>query len=150
MRGGDSTRCLGDRAETTVTSNSSRESTPPHPRRRLHSRDVHEPEELGRLGRVLRGQGLPLPRPGLARTSSGPDGAIDFAKPHAPLLLVGGERDHIIPCELNEKNFKAYKDPGSVRAFKVFAGRDHFLCGSPGWEEIATFVHEWLQAHAKV
>ena len=84
----------------------------------------------------------------VARSVAGPDGKIDFARPHAPLLLIGGEKDHIVPCELNRKNFAAYRDPGSAREYKLFPGRDHFLCGGKGWEEIAEFVHGWLGARA--
>lgn len=75
---------------------------------------------------------------------AGADAFIDFAKPHPPLLIVGGERDNIVPPVLNEKNFKAYKDPNSRREFKVLPGRCHFLCGQPGWEETAGLVHDWL------
>ena len=84
----------------------------------------------------------------VARSASGPDGTIDFAKPHEPLLFIGGERDHIVPWELNEKNFKAYTHAGSTREFKLFPGRDHFLCGNVGWQEVAGFAHEWLTKHA--
>ncbi|MBT9556242.1 MAG: alpha/beta fold hydrolase [Myxococcales bacterium] len=81
----------------------------------------------------------------VARGPAGPEGVIDFAKAHAPLLIIGGERDHIVPWQLNEKNFRAYKDPGSVREFRVFPDRDHFLCGQRGWEELADYIHGWLQ-----
>lgn len=81
----------------------------------------------------------------VARGAAGPDGTIDFARPHAPLLIVAGERDHIVPWTLNEQNFKAYTDSGSVRAFRRFEGRDHFLCGNPGWEEVADFVEGWVR-----
>lgn len=84
----------------------------------------------------------------VARGPAGADGALDFAKPHAPLLIIGGEQDHIVPWQLNDKNFKAYRDAASVRAFKLFPGRDHFLCGGKGWEEVAGFVHGWLAQHA--
>ena len=69
---------------------------------------------------------------------------IDFAKPHAPLLFIAGEKDHIIPKELNKKNFEAYKDPNSVRGFKEFKDRGHFICGDRNWEEVATYAYNWL------
>lgn len=34
----------------------------------------------------------------------------------------------------------AYLDSGSVTDVKVFAGRSHYVCGEPGWEEVA----EWI------
>lgn len=83
----------------------------------------------------------------VARGAAGPDGAVDFARPHAPLLIVGGEHDHIVPWTLNAQNFKAYTHPESVRAFRRFDGRDHFLCGNAGWEEVADFVEAWVREH---
>jgi pimeloyl-ACP methyl ester carboxylesterase len=70
---------------------------------------------------------------------------IDFRKPHAPLLFIAGEKDHIVPASLNKTNFKDYKDPGSVREFKEFPGRGHFICGEPNWKEVADYVLNWLK-----
>lgn len=81
----------------------------------------------------------------VARGPAGPDGAIDFARPHAPLLILAGERDNIVPPDLNVKNFEAYRDPDSVRDFRLLPGRDHFLCGNAGWEEIADLVEAWIR-----
>jgi pimeloyl-ACP methyl ester carboxylesterase len=73
------------------------------------------------------------------------DGHVDLDIPHAPLLLIGGENDEIIPIHLSEKNAKAYKDPGSVTSFKAFTGRSHYICGEPGWEEVAEYAANWLE-----
>lgn len=70
---------------------------------------------------------------------------IDFSKPHVPLLFIAGEKDHIIPHSLNEKNFKAYKDTNSIKNFKIFENRGHFICGDKNWEEVATYVYDWLK-----
>jgi hypothetical protein len=32
-----------------------------------------------------------------------------------------------------------------VTDFKAFAGRSHFICGEPGWEEVASSVADWVQ-----
>ncbi len=84
----------------------------------------------------------------VARGPTTDDGAIDFAKPHAPLLFVAGERDNIVPAALNRKNHAAYRDAGSRREFKEFAGRTHFICGQEGWEEVAGFVAAWVEGAA--
>lgn len=42
----------------------------------------------------------------VARGPAGKDGVIDFSRPHGPLLIIGGERDNIVPWQLNEKNFE--------------------------------------------
>ena len=70
---------------------------------------------------------------------------IDFQKPHAPLLMIAGENDHIIPASLNRKNFKRYEaSKPSMTAFKEFEGRNHFLVGAKGWQEIADYILSWL------
>jgi pimeloyl-ACP methyl ester carboxylesterase len=66
-------------------------------------------------------------------------------RPHRPLLFIAGEKDNIVPADLNRKNYAAYKDPGSIRDFKVFEGRGHFTCGAPGWEDVAAYVATWLK-----
>ena len=78
------------------------------------------------------------------RGCMGPSGRVDLDKPHGPLLLIAGEKDEIIPAHLTEKNFKAYTDKGSVTSFKEFGGRSHYICGEPGWEEVAGYAAEWL------
>jgi pimeloyl-ACP methyl ester carboxylesterase len=70
-------------------------------------------------------------------------GKVDFARPRRPLLITAGEQDHIIPASLNKANFQKYSGP-SVTDFKEFAGRDHFLIGSRGWEEIADHILAWF------
>lgn len=81
------------------------------------------------------------------RDALGPMGHIDLDAPHAPLLFIAGEKDQIVPDKLNRKNAEAYKDAGSIAEFKEFSGRGHFLCGQPGWEEIAGYVANWLDHH---
>lgn len=80
----------------------------------------------------------------IPRTSTGKQGKIDFKKPHSPLLFIAGEKDHIIPSSLNKKNFEAYKDKNSKCDFKEFAGRTHYICGQQNWEEVASYIDNWL------
>jgi pimeloyl-ACP methyl ester carboxylesterase len=72
-------------------------------------------------------------------------GRVDFKKPHVPLLITAGERDHIIPASLNKTNYNKYKASSSVTDFKEFPGRDHFVIGEKGWEEVADFCLAWLE-----
>ncbi|TXK52660.1 alpha/beta hydrolase [Pontibacter qinzhouensis] len=81
------------------------------------------------------------------RDCMGGSGKIDLSLSHPPLLLLAGEKDQIIPPTLVEKNAKAYEDEGGVISFKEFAGRSHFICGEPGWEEVASYTIEWLKTH---
>jgi len=61
------------------------------------------------------------------------------------LLFIGGSEDEIIPSDLNEKNAQAYSAEAGVVALKIFPARGHFICGEPGWEEVADFTAEWIQ-----
>ncbi len=83
------------------------------------------------------------------RDCMGADGRIDVDAPHAPLLLVGGEKDEIIPAHLTEKNFDAYTDAGSVTEFLPFAGRSHYICNEHGWEEVAGAALAFIERSAR-
>jgi pimeloyl-ACP methyl ester carboxylesterase len=69
---------------------------------------------------------------------------IDFRKPHPPLLITAGERDHLVPASLDRTTYNRYKASPSVTDFKQFPGRDHFVIGERGWEEVADYVLAWL------
>ncbi len=63
---------------------------------------------------------------------------VNFKKPHAPLLFIAGEKDALMPASLNRRNFRSYKNSGSITEFKEFPGRDHYsIIGGKGWEEVA-------------
>jgi pimeloyl-ACP methyl ester carboxylesterase len=81
------------------------------------------------------------------RDCMGEAGQIDTEIPHVPLLFIGGEEDQIIPYELNQRNAEAYTDEVSIVDFKAFANRGHWICGQPGWEEVAGYISQWLHAH---
>ena len=80
----------------------------------------------------------------IARSSTKRDGKIDFSRPHNPLLFIAGEKDHIIPASLNKKNFEAYTDNKSRINFKLFEDRTHYICGQKNWEEVSTYIHNWI------
>lgn len=84
----------------------------------------------------------------IPRSSVKKEGKIDFKKPHNPLLIIAGEKDHIIPASLNKKNYEAYRDKNSRTDFKEFDGRTHYICGQKNWEEVATFINEWIKSLA--
>lgn len=85
-----------------------------------------------------------IPRESLTSTAK-----IDFKKPHAPLLLIAGGNDNIIPAALNKTNHKKYKDGASVTDFKEFPGRNHFILGQKGWQEVADYCLEWIKKQGK-
>ncbi|TKV42690.1 alpha/beta hydrolase [Sphingobium yanoikuyae] len=82
------------------------------------------------------------------RDCMGEDGRIDLDAPHAPLLLIGGEEDQIIPAHLTEKNFKAYTDAASLTEFLPFAGRSHYICNEPGWQDVAEAAYQFIERNS--
>jgi len=61
-----------------------------------------------------------------------------------PLLLIGGEKDVIMPSALNRKNFRKYRG-SAVTAFKEFPGRSHYIIAEKGWEEVADYALRWAE-----
>jgi pimeloyl-ACP methyl ester carboxylesterase len=71
---------------------------------------------------------------------------IDFKKPHAPILFIGGGSDHIFPPSLTQTIAARYKDANSQVNVKIFDGRSHFTCGEPGWEKVADYILSWYES----
>jgi alpha-beta hydrolase superfamily lysophospholipase len=61
----------------------------------------------------------------------------------APLLLIAGSEDHLIPPRIVKANFHAYRHSTAVTEYKEFPGRTHFIIGQSGWEEVANFTFRW-------
>jgi pimeloyl-ACP methyl ester carboxylesterase len=78
------------------------------------------------------------------RDCLGRAGRIDLAATHVPLLFVSGDSDHMVPSALNRRNCEHYKDKGSIAEHLEFPNRGHFICGEPGWEQVAAFVYDWV------
>jgi hypothetical protein len=36
------------------------------------------------------------------------------------------------------------KDKNSRTEFREFTDRTHYICGQPGWEEVAEFTYKWI------
>jgi pimeloyl-ACP methyl ester carboxylesterase len=83
----------------------------------------------------------------LARGALFPAARVDFKRPHAPLLFIAGEKDHLMPASLNRTNYERYKrKSSSLVEFKEFAGRGHYsIIGGKGWEEVADYALAWAQ-----
>jgi len=64
----------------------------------------------------------------------------------APLLLIAGEMDRIVPAAANRRNYKKYARSKAVTDFHEFGGRTHWIIAQPGWEEVAKYIADWLQA----
>lgn len=69
---------------------------------------------------------------------------VDFNKPHQPLLFIGGGNDTIFASSFTKRIAGSYKDKNSITDFKEFKGKSHFICGEEGWEDVATYVLNWM------
>lgn len=74
--------------------------------------------------------------------------AIDFNKPdRAPLLMIAGEKDNIVPASMNRANHRRYRKAPVPVDFVEFPDRTHWIIAQDGWEEVAGHIATWLQAH---
>jgi alpha-beta hydrolase superfamily lysophospholipase len=73
----------------------------------------------------------------------GPGDIEDMDALRAPLLLLSAQDDKLIPPELCEKNARAYGD--NAVTHRMFPDRSHFICGEPGWQEVAAVTADFLQ-----
>ena len=81
----------------------------------------------------------------ILRDCMGDAGKIDLSVTGAPLLFIGAEKDEIIPAALCQRNAEAYEQPSPEVAYIEFPNRGHFICGEPGWEDVASAVHRWTE-----
>ena len=73
---------------------------------------------------------------------------VDYTADRAPLLFIGGEKDHIMPPSVNKSNAKHYDKSPAVTEYYEFEGRDHWTCAAPGWEAVADYALDWALAYA--
>jgi predicted esterase len=61
-----------------------------------------------------------------------------------PLLLIAGERDHMVPAHIARANYNHYKHSKAHTDFKEFEGRAHLIIAEEGWEEVAGYIAGWI------
>jgi pimeloyl-ACP methyl ester carboxylesterase len=92
------------------------------------------------------GTGRLLFQAALANFSSRSPLGVDYAKKdRAPLLVIAGGADHIVPASLNATVAKKYAKGGSVTEYRLFPGRSHWTCAEPGWEDVADYALAWSE-----
>jgi pimeloyl-ACP methyl ester carboxylesterase len=70
---------------------------------------------------------------------------INFSSPHAPLLLISGGEDRMIPPSVCYKNSKSYSTDRSTTNYIVFPEHNHLIFNDPERREIAHYILFWLQ-----
>ncbi|MES2438981.1 MAG: alpha/beta hydrolase [Verrucomicrobiota bacterium] len=102
-------------------------------------RDAYERIAIPASGRSIYQAALANITPGAATT-------VDFQNSsRPPLLLIGGEKDVIMPSALNRKNFRKYRGK-AVTEYREFPGRSHYIIAESGWEEVADHALQWAEA----
>jgi len=66
----------------------------------------------------------------------------------APLLIIAGELDRTVEARMDRDNFARYRGSGARTDFHQFPGRTHYICGQPGWEEVADYALDWVEHQA--
>ncbi|RIV32724.1 alpha/beta hydrolase [Micromonospora radicis] len=74
---------------------------------------------------------------------------VDYQADRAPLLFIAGTEDHLMPPAVNRSNAKQYGRSPAITEYHEFAGRDHWTCGGPGWEEVADHALDWATRNAR-
>jgi pimeloyl-ACP methyl ester carboxylesterase len=75
---------------------------------------------------------------------------VDFANAdRAPLLLIAGDRDHVMPELVVYENFNRYRRSHASTDFKVFHGQPHLMTALPGWEDVADYALTWTARHIR-
>jgi pimeloyl-ACP methyl ester carboxylesterase len=71
---------------------------------------------------------------------------VNYRNPdRAPLLLIAGSDDRIVPAVQNRSNYAKYLGSAARTDFKEFAGRTHWIIAQEGWEEVAGYAAAWLE-----
>ena len=69
---------------------------------------------------------------------------VDYAKPdRAPLLLIAGGQDHIVPSSVVYENFTRYRRSAAPTDFKLFEDRPHLTAALDGWSDVADYALTW-------
>jgi pimeloyl-ACP methyl ester carboxylesterase len=66
----------------------------------------------------------------------------------APLLLIAGANDNLVPAILNRINYKLYQRSKAKTDYQEFPNRSHLIIAQRGWEEVADFAVTWAQANS--
>jgi pimeloyl-ACP methyl ester carboxylesterase len=77
---------------------------------------------------------------------------VDYDRPdRAPLLIITGAKDHVIPPAIGRAVWKKYRSSGSpaVVEYREYAGRTHRIVSQEGWEEVAEDALDWATARAE-
>lgn len=95
---------------------------------------------------VVPGPGRPIVEVAFGNFNPWAANRVNFrAGGRVPLLLIAGEKDHLVPAVLNKINHRLYRRSPALTAFKEFPGRSHLIIAQAGWQEVADYALTWAQ-----
>jgi pimeloyl-ACP methyl ester carboxylesterase len=111
-----------------------------------------EPDEAKELHQrfAVPGSGRPLFQAATANFNPGTDCKVDSRNPNrGPLLIVSGEKDHIVPWSIANASYKRQKRNSAVTEIIEIPGRGHSLVIDHGWREVADTALAFVQRFAR-
>ena len=74
---------------------------------------------------------------------------VDFkSETRAPLLVVGGGKDHTVPPSMAKEATTRQSKAKSATEYREYSDRSYYRLSQEGWEEVADYAIEWATKHA--
>ncbi|SMH49016.1 Pimeloyl-ACP methyl ester carboxylesterase [Rathayibacter oskolensis] len=76
---------------------------------------------------------------------------VDYARAdRAPLLIITGGIDHVVPPSIGRAIVAKYTGTGSPATvdYREFPGRTHRIVSQDGWQEVAEYALDWAVEHS--
>jgi pimeloyl-ACP methyl ester carboxylesterase len=111
-----------------------------------------EPDEAKELHQrfAVPGSGRPLFQAATANFNPQTDCKVDSRNPaRGPLLIISGEKDHIVPWSIANASYKRQKRNSAVTEIIEIPGRGHSLVIDHGWREVADTALAFVQRFAR-
>ncbi|MBP2475240.1 pimeloyl-ACP methyl ester carboxylesterase [Crossiella equi] len=93
---------------------------------------------------AIPGPGRPYFQAALANLNPRAVTTIDRRNPdRAPLLVVGGGRDHVVTASYSRANYRVQRHNPNLTEYLEYPERGHLTASDPGWEEVADTTLAW-------
>lgn len=80
---------------------------------------------------------------------------VEYGRPErAPLLVLAGEIDHVVPPAIAKAIVAKYRagaaktGSSAIVEYREFPGRTHRIVSQKGWEEVADYALDWAVSHS--
>jgi non-heme chloroperoxidase len=94
--------------------------------------------------------GEPLFEAAFANLNPWTEAKVDTKNPkRGPLLILDGEKDHVVPWAIANASYKRQKRNDGVTEIMKVPGRGHALTIDHGWQEVADIALAFVQKYTK-